>query len=188
MAIRIVKEPAEMKHRILAAAAAAILFTGIGTAMAAGPARAATASVSTAEPVGFGTQPSGTFNICLLNDKSECIGSAGPGNQVSITDGEPADFHVVNGRINGLGDQEWEFETSAGDCLRAGDGSVVKIENGACSGAADWWMVEGSASTELHSQRDGTPMLTHTNGDGQSVWYETFQSGDWYQWTPVAAS
>lgn len=155
-----------MKHRILATAAAVITFAGIGTAMAAGPARADTA---------------GSFRICQLNDKSECLVSNGPGNQVTIGTSSYADFHVVNERIVDGGEVgEYQFENAAGNCLRAGDGNVVKLENGACSGDADWWKDSG---TEIISVQYGDPMLAHHDTSGDNVWHETSVSGDWVQWT-----
>jgi hypothetical protein len=157
----------EMKYSILAATVAVITFAGIGTAMVAGPARAATAS---------------SFHICLLNSPTrECLESNGEGNQVSMTSNDAASFTIL--RTGSYGQYTaYQFENAAGNCLRAGDGGIVKIENGGCSGKADWWALEGPNADELVSEEYNFPMITG-DASGDLVYWGAFHSGDWDQWT-----
>ncbi len=68
-----------------------------------------------------------SFHICLKNAPSYCLQSNGPGSQVTITNsGSYANFHVV--RTDNVGNIQ--LENGSGNCLRAGDNFVVKIENG----------------------------------------------------------
>jgi hypothetical protein len=151
-----------MKYRIFAAMVAVITFAGAGLAMTASPARAAS-----------------SFHICLLNARSLCLQSNGPGNQVTLTSGSSADFTVVNTAPDGE-NTRYQFENGSGNCLRAGDGGVVKIENGPCSGDADWWL---AAASSLISYKYGDSILTHSAASGDNVWHEAFRSGDWNQWS-----
>ena len=170
-----------MRYRIFAATVAVITFTGIGTVMAAGPARAMMASPGMSVRPAIGTTAlAGSFHICLLNAPSLCLQSNGPGNQVTITSGSSANFQVVNEAPDGQW-RKYQFENGSGNCLRAGTGGVVKIENGSCgNGDADWWE---DAGTEIVSVLYGSPMLTHGAVSGYNVWWGAPQSGDWLEWT-----
>lgn len=170
----------KMKYRLFAMGAALIASTGIGTAIALGPAQAATVGPG----MGFqAAAQTGPYHICLLNAPSLCLRSNGGGNQVTISSNDYADFTVV--RTSGA---EIQWENAAGNCLRAGDNNVVKLENGPCdpNGPNDWWVPDPNNPHILFSVGRGERMLTHGAVSGFNVWWGPFQSGDWDQWTPVS--
>jgi hypothetical protein len=125
----------------------------------------------------------GTFHICLENAQSYCLQSNGPGNQVTITNsGSYANWHQA--RTSG---GEWQDENGSGNCLRAGDNNVVKIENGPClaTNLADWWYAPGNYPYRQESSRYSDDMLVHGTVNGYKVWHAKPVSGDWSNWVVV---
>ncbi len=123
-----------------------------------------------------------SFHICLKNAPSYCLQSNGPGSQVTITNsGSYANFHVV--RTDNVGNIQ--LENGSGNCLRAGDNFVVKIENGGCltGNDADWWYNIGRAPCEVLSWRYNDETLVHGTVNGWNVWHADSQAGDWFNWT-----
>jgi hypothetical protein len=78
-----------------------------------------------------------------------------------------------------------QLENGSGNCLRAGDNFVVKIENGGCltGNDADWWYNIGRAPCEVLSWRYNDEMLVHGTVNGWNVWHADSQAGDWFNWT-----
>lgn len=150
---------------------AAIAISGLavsGAAYAASSGPAATQATA-----------SSTYNICLKNAKqATCVQANGAGNQVSVTvnSADWANFHYTTSGSSRL------IEDGNGNCLRAGDSDIVKIENGPCvsSDGADLWTF---SANNLYNALYGNFMLTHGQGSGDNVFHMTFQSGDWTQWT-----
>jgi hypothetical protein len=109
--------------------------------------------------------------------------SNGPGNQVTIShSGNYANWHIV--RTSGHLDQ---VENGSGNCLRAGDHNVVKIENGGClaTNNADWWFSPGDAPARIESYAYSDFMLVHGHVNGWNVWHANPVSGDWYNWVRI---
>jgi hypothetical protein len=127
-------------------------------------------------------QAATSFHICLKNAPSYCLQSNGPGNQVTITNsGSYANFHIV--RTDDVGNIQ--LENGSGNCLRAGDNFVVKIENGGClqGNDADWWYNLVRTPCEIRSWRYTDEMLVHGAVNGWNVWHADSQDGDWFNWT-----
>lgn len=173
-----------MRNVLRIIAPAAVIITGLATATI--PAIPVYAGSATTAHLVMKAQPAISGPICLTNSKPKvCIESNGAGNQVKITSNSPdwsnftlvavvrcADGHVCYGWANGNG-----------NCLRAGTGNVVKIENGGCNtlDGADMW--EGQSNGQLKSEDYGNHMLTRGEASGDNVFHENIVSGDWTNWT-----
>jgi hypothetical protein len=135
-------------------------------------------------------QAASSYHICLTNALSLCLQSNGTGNQVTITTNAAdwSNFHTVRTRAIGK-DTEGQIQNGNGNCLRAGTGNVVKIENGPCafSDPADWWI--GPPGNLLESEQyPADYMLVHGNVSGFNVWHANPVSGDWTQWSQVPST
>ncbi len=126
-------------------------------------------------------QAATSFHICLKNASSYCLQFVAGGNQETITNNSAqyANFHIVqtSGALN-------QIEDGSGNCLRAGDNNVVKMENGGCvaTNDADWWFSPGDAQYRLESYAYSDFMLVHGTVNGYNVWHAIPVSGDWYNW------
>jgi hypothetical protein len=120
------------------------------------------------------------FNICLKNAPSYCLQSNGGGQQVTITN-NPANYAVFHSP------SPVEFENASGNCLRAGTGNIVKIENGPCvaSDQADSWFAPATEVFRTRSELYLDDMLVHGHVNGYKVWHATPGSGDWYNWLSI---
>ena len=165
----------QRRHRGLAVliASVAILIPGLALSGAA----YATTSLAPAGPGSFVEE---AF-FCLERAGTLCLQANGTGEQVTITS-NPADwskFSVVRTENNPTG---YQFQDGNGHCLRAGDNSVVKIENGPCviGDPSDWW--RPAKNHGLTSASFGDSMLVHGDISGFNVWHTTPISGDWTAW------
>lgn len=165
-----------LKQRIIklavavVAIASALGITGLGAG--ATMAHAASSDPGTA----ISAAQTVTFRICLLNASSLCLASNGAGNQVTIKSSDYAVFHFA---ANHGG--EYQLENAAGNCLRAGDGNVVKLQNGPCVStfANDSWKTGPRSQYQVVSVGRDQEMYTKGDQDGRDVWWG---SGAWWQW------
>ena len=133
-------------------------------------------------------QAAPTGPICLTHSTHFCLVSNGTGRQVTIdyTPGNWSSFHIVDSGTDPVtGATMWQFENGNGNCLRAGTGNVVKIENGSCASTdgADWWIETNGPGGPMVSMFYRDKMLVHgTPHNGQNVWHDTTRSGDWAAW------
>lgn len=123
-----------------------------------------------------------SFHICLRNEPSYCLQSSGTGQQVMITNvsASYSNFHVARSNASGYS----QLENGNDNCLRAGTGNVVKIENGPCADTdtADWWYAPANQPYRLRNENYQDDMLVHGHVNGWNVWHATPISGDWYNW------
>jgi hypothetical protein len=173
----------------------------LGSLLLAGsPALAAQAAPAAAQPALAGQHPAahlaspalvsvgsagapttGSAYICLTNSNPlECLKSNGTSNQVTITSNSTgwAIFSLSYSASKG-----YQFENGLGNCLRAGTGNVVKIEDGGCAAgdSADWWTA--TSANRLKSDQYGDYMKTVGQTSGNNVWHDSVNKGDWPTWS-----
>jgi len=160
-----------------------VIMAAGGLLIAASPAIAAEAgSAATAQAAASrAVQVATPFHICLKNATTYCLRSNGGGQQVTITN-NPANYSTFHQPLGG------QYENASGNCLRAGTGNIVKIENGGCSATdqADTWYAPVGMTFRVRSELYTDDMLVHGVANGNSVWHATPVSGDWYNWISIS--
>lgn len=143
---------------------------------------AATGGLLFAGSAAIPAQAAPSEHICLKNDVSYCLQANGNGQQVKLTNVQAnySNFYIVGTRSGG----QVQFQDGNGNCLRAGTGNVVKIENGSCvtSDPADWWYAPANQVYRLVSLAYNDDILVHGHMNGYYVWHAEPVSGDWYNW------
>lgn len=128
------------------------------------------------------------FHICLKSAPSLCLQSNGAGKQVTINSSSAhySNFHVVRSDAVSSAVTAYQFDNASGNCLRAGNNGVVKIENGTCSNGdpTDWWLFGSNYmnNAAFAASFDGY-MYTNGKASGDNVWWGTIKSGRWVRWT-----
>ena len=173
---------------VIAAAGGLLIAGSPAIAAEAGPAAPAQVLTGTGLPTApSAAQASAPYNICLTNTTNPrfCIQSNGAGNPVTITSNSAnwSNFRTVYTFTNG-GIAWDQVQNGNGNCLRAGTGNIVKIENGPCvqGDNADSWSSVPVGPKDLQSYMWGDWGLVHGTVNGYKVWHAEPVSGDWTNW------
>ena len=169
-----------------------VIATAGGLLIAGSPAIAAEAGPAATSQVltgaGLEAVPAAAqagYNICLTHATHWCLVSNGTGRQVTVdnTAGDWATLHTVRpGNDPVTGQPMLQIQNANGNCLRAGTGNVVKIENGPCASTdgADWWII---LNGQLESMFYRDKMVIHGQPAlAPNVFHDTPRSGDWAAW------
>jgi hypothetical protein len=166
-----------MRYRIAMLAIAMAAFLGAGLTAAPGPAQAATTV--------------GTFNFFLheTGEDNNCIVTNGVGNQLTVAyAGAQSCANITITKLDKTegSDPVYEFTDGSGNCLRANNSDVVKVESGTCSSSdtGEWWIATygtvGSGNT-VRFENVLQALWLKTNADiaGYDVWVGTGGSNNW---------
>lgn len=183
-----------MRHRIMILVMVVTAALGAGAAVSSGSAQAAIlgSGLPTASGQAAAATTYGPYYFYLYDPSGDtnCIVTNGAGNQLTdSTSGCARITLTTDGSWNGL--TAYQFKDGSGNCVRANNSDVVKIESGPCNtgDTGEQWVIT-HCDTNSAGQCDGNQyrfenvlqelwMKTTGYVPGNKVWVGTGGANDW---------